>query len=242
MLKEYLAKVYRGSQAEFFAGITESLDRGERRFVVTANPETLMIGEARAEFDALLLRETTEIVPDGIGVVRGCEMLGYEMHGRVTGVELAAHLLQEAARLDKAVYLYGAKQEVLSALCEKLKGEYPSLRLVGAKNGYDHDENEVMADAAKSAPDVVLVALGIPRQELLIDRWLDRFESGVFVGVGGSFDVLSGKVQRAPALFVKLNLEWLWRILREPKRLKRFYDSNVKYISKVRRIRKQNQV
>ena len=238
MLNAYFEKVYKQDQSTFFASITEDLKAQNRRFVVTANPETLMIGEKNAEFDAVLLKESTTIVPDGIGVVKGAEMLGYEMHGRVTGVELCAHLFCAAHELGKSVYLYGAKQEVLSALCERLEREFPGAVVLGAKNGYDFDSDEVFEDICEKRPDVVLVALGIPRQELLIDRYLERFDKGIFVGVGGSFDVLSGKVSRAPKLFVKLNLEWLWRIVRDPKRIRRFYESNVKYLAKLRALKK----
>lgn len=238
MLKEYFEKLYTKDAETFFSEMGTALANGEKHFIVTANPETLMIGEKNAEFDRVLLKETTTIVPDGIGVVKAAESLGKRMHGRVTGVELSAHLLKEADRLQKSVYFYGAKQEVLSTLVEKLSKTHPNLTIVGAKNGYDHDRDAVMADAAEQKPDLVLVALGIPHQELLIDRHFDQFEKGIFIGVGGTFDVLSGTVKRAPRLFVKLNLEWLWRILRQPSRFARFYESNVKFISRVKAIRK----
>ena len=92
--------------------------------------------------------------------------------------------------------------------------------------------NEVLS---KEKPDIVLVALGIPLQEKLIYKHLNKFDKGIFVGVGGSFDVISGHKKRAPKIFIKLNLEWLYRILKEPKRLKRFYDSNVKFLFKVKK-------
>ena len=88
----------------------------------------------------------------------------------------------------------------------------------------------------KCKPDIVLVALGMPQQEELIYKYLDKFKKGIFVGVGGSFDVLSGTIKRAPKIFIKLNLEWLYRILKEPKRLKRFYNNNIKFILKIKKI------
>ena len=241
MLKEYFAKLYTGSDAEYHAKMRAALECGEKHFVVTANPETLMIGEKNADFDRVLCREEVTIVPDGIGVVKAAESLGRNMHGRVTGVELSAFLIEECAKQNKSVFLFGAKAEVLSALVEKLGKQYPSLVIAGAENGYVKDRDAVMERALAAKPDVMLVALGIPAQELLIDQFYDRFEKGVFVGVGGTFDVLSGTVRRAPKLFVKLNLEWLWRILRQPSRLRRFYDSNVRYLSKVKALRKEQQ-
>ena len=103
------------------------------------------------------------------------------------------------------------------------------------ENGYEKDKDKVFLDIVSKKPDIVLVALGIPLQEKLIYKYLDKFEKGIFVGVGGSFDVISGHKKRAPKVFIKLNLEWLYRIMKEPSRLKRFYDSNVKFIFKVRK-------
>ena len=96
---------------------------------------------------------------------------------------------------------------------------------------------KIALEGLKQKPDIILVAWGIPAQEKLIYKHLDKFDKGIFVGVGGSFDVISGHKKRAPKIFIKLNLEWLYRIIKEPKRLKRFYDSNVKFLFKVRRYR-----
>ena len=111
----------------------------------------------------------------------------------------------------------------------------PKLKIVGATNGYVVDKDGVFKEISKLKPDIVLVALGIPLQEKLIYKHLGKFDKGIFVGVGGSFDVISGHKKRAPKIFIKLNLEWLYRILKEPKRIKRFYDSNIKFMFKVRK-------
>ena len=91
-----------------------------------------------------------------------------------------------------------------------------------------------MEEIVKKEPDVILVALGTPHQELLIDKYYERASKGIFLGVGGSFDVLSGMKKRAPRIFIKCNMEWLYRIVSEPKRIGRFYKSNVRFIKKVR--------
>ena len=164
--------------------------------------------------------------------------IGIETHGRVTGVELAEHLLKEASRLKKRLWLYGARPEVSDALADVIARDYPGAVIAGRLDGYGHDSDEVFEKMASDDPDVVLVALGIPVQELLIHRHLGKFSKGVFVGVGGSFDVLSGTKKRAPAFFMKLNLEWLYRIVCEPKRIRRFYQSNVKFFSVLRKEKK----
>ena len=99
------------------------------------------------------------------------------------------------------------------------------------------DKDKVFREISKLNPDIILVALGIPIQEKLIYKHLNEFNKGIFVGVGGSFDVISGHKKRAPKIFVKLNLEWLYRIICEPKRIKRFYNNNVKFLLKVRKIK-----
>ena len=101
------------------------------------------------------------------------------------------------------------------------------------ENGYVEDKQKVFDEIEKLSPDLVLVALGIPAQELLINKNFEKFNKGIFIGVGGSFDVLSGTKKRAPKFFIKFHLEWLYRITTEPKRMKRFLDSNVKYLFKL---------
>ena len=120
-----------------------------------------------------------------------------------------------------------------------IKEKYPKAKLIGTSNGYIKDKDKVFEDIKQKNPDVVLVALGIPMQEKIIAKHYDEFSKGIFIGVGGSFDVISGSKRRAPKLFLKLNIEWLYRIVKEPKRLKRFWRSNVKYISKIRKEKKR---
>ena len=237
-VKAYFDHLFTGGQEAFFRKASDALEKEEKLFVVTANPETFMIGRDNPEFDALLKKEHTVIVPDGIGVVKAAGMLDIPLDGRITGVDFVTALFRMADEKKKKVYLYGAKPEVLDALVERLKREYPGIVLAGARDGYQNTDEEVFADMLETKPDIVLVALGIPRQELLIDRYYDQFGKGIFVGVGGSFDVLSGLKKRAPRFFVQCNLEWLYRIATEPKRLKRFYNGNIKFIFEIRREKK----
>ena len=234
---DYFNKIYRGSFADFQKELSEKLDREEKAFVITANPETLMIGQRDETYDAILRSADTTIVPDGIGVVKGANMLGIPLKGRITGVETVQGLFSLLNEKNRSLYLFGAKKEVLELLKAKLTADYPGIRLAGSCDGYAPDKDAVFEEIAALQPDVVLVAMGIPMQEKLISKHYHRFRKGIFIGVGGSFDVLSGSKKRAPAIFCKLNLEWLYRIACEPSRFKRFYDSNVKFIFHVRRMR-----
>ena len=236
MLKEYFDKLYSGSREDFFRLADEALDRARRLFVVTANPEVMMLAQADSEMDAVLCSDSATIIADGIGVVVAAHELGLKEVERIPGVELAAELLQRAGESGKRVYLYGAKEEIVQTLAQRIREQTPAVRLVGVRNGYGGDDEGVFADILEQQPDLVLVALGAGRQEKLIGRWITRFDKGVFIGVGGAFDVLSGQKQRAPELFLKLNLEWLYRITKEPKRLGRFARSNLRFFGQVRRI------
>lgn len=232
-IKEYLQRVYPGSAQEFTAQAASAMCDGKRMFIVTANPEILMFAEKDPAIRTVLTETADAITPDGISVVKAMHACGLPAKERITGVDLAENLLQTAGEKGLSVFLLGAKEEVVSTLVEKLKTRYPKLN-VQHENGYVPDKDAVFEKIAAQKPDLVLVALGCPAQERLIAKHLNRFEKGVFVGVGGSFDVLSGKKMRAPALFVKTNTEWLYRIAREPSRLKRFWQSNVKFLGKVK--------
>ena len=233
-IKEYLQRVFPGTAEEFCQKVGEALAAGRRLFVVTANPEILMHAGDSPEIRALLLDEETAVVPDGISVVKAMRLLGLPAKERITGVDLAEQLLKLAGQQGKSVYLLGAKEEVVSALAQKLKAHYPQME-IHYKNGYGKDKDADFREIEALQPDLVLVALGVPAQEKLIARHLERFSKGVFIGVGGSFDVLSGSKRRAPAVFVKTNTEWLYRILREPSRLGRFYRNNIKFLGQIRR-------
>lgn len=237
-MQKYFTKLYRGSFADFEKELERKLQTEEKAFVVTANPETLMIGQDNPAFDRVLSSDRTTIVPDGIGVVKAANLLGIPLRERITGVELVQSLFGMLHAQERSLFLFGAKKEVVDKLAERIRDQYPGIRLVGVRDGYIQDKDSVFEEIAAAQPDVTLVALGIPQQELLIDKFYDRFSKGIFIGVGGSFDVLSGTKKRAPAIFIKLNLEWLYRIASEPKRIKRFYNSNVRFLLKIKAIRK----
>lgn len=234
-MKELFDKLYNKSEESFYEILEKNLSQNKKTFIVTANPETFMMSEKDEEMRKLLLDNDTFLVPDGIGIVKAARMINYDVKERITGIDIANELLKLGNKQKKSIYLFGAKQEVIDSMEKVLKESYPNLNLVGMSNGYEKDKDKIFEKIVKTKPDIVLVALGIPLQEKLIYKHLDKFDKGIFVGVGGSFDVISGHKKRASKIFIKLNLEWLYRILKEPKRLKRFYDSNVKFIFKVRR-------
>lgn len=234
-MKKLFDKLYSKSAESFYNILNKNMKNEKRMFIVTANPETFMKSETDEELKKLLEDKETILVPDGIGIVKASRMIGYDIKERIAGIDIAVKLLELGNEEKKTAYLFGSKQEVIDSMNKVIKEKYPNLKVAGTTNGYVKDKDKVFDKIAKTKPDIVLVALGIPAQEKLIYKHLDKFDKGIFVGVGGSFDVISGHKKRAPKIFINLNLEWLYRIIKEPSRLKRFYDSNVKFMFKVRK-------
>lgn len=236
-MRKLFDKLYKKGAQSFYEILSDNLKNNMKTFVVTANPETFMISEKNEDVRKMLLDKETFMVPDGIGVLKAGKKIGYNIEERITGIDIANELLKFGNEQKKSIYLFGSKQEVIDSMKIVIKEQYPNLKLVGTSNGYVTDKDKVFDEIVKLEPDIVLVALGIPLQEMLIYKHLNRFKKGIFVGVGGSFDVMSGMKKRAPKIFIKLNLEWLYRIMKEPKRLKRFYDSNVKFLFRIKKYR-----
>lgn len=205
----------------FLEELMERIDHNKKSFVVTANPEIVMYAK-KDPFYMSLIKEADYIIADGIGIIKGSKILGTPIIERVAGYDLMLALLEEANIKGSRVYLLGAKEEVLQNTVKKVHELYPSINLVGARNGYfDFSDASVIESVQTTRPDMVFVAIGYPRQEQWIQQYLTTASKGLLMGVGGSFDVLSGKSKRAPKIFIQLNIEWLYRLIKQPFRLKR---------------------
>ena len=229
-MKKYINRLYKKDFNSYCNMIKNDLKNDKKRFIVTVNPETLMMSKKDEEVRRLLTNRAVSLVPDGIIVVKTSKWLKMPVKERITGIELMQELLNIANVNSYSMYLFGAKKDILTTLVKRIKEEYPHVNILGATDGYVKNKDAIMKKIIKLKPDICLVALGIPEQEKLILKYYDKAEKGIFMGVGGSFDVLSGCKKRAPRIFIKLNLEWLYRIIKEPKRLKRFYQYNLKYL------------
>lgn len=233
-MKELFEKIYKGSMDDFLNLTRKNLINNRKMFIVTANPETFMCSKKDNELKKMLLDKETTIVPDGIGIVKAGKSVGYNLKERIPGIEISYKLFEFGDELKKTLYLFGAKEDVIHSLRDVIEKKYPNIEIVGSSNGYIKDKDIVFKEIVKLSPDIIMVALGIPEQEKIIYHNLNKFRKGIFIGVGGTFDVISGKKKRAPKVFVKLNLEWLYRILKEPKRIKRFYKNNIKFLTEVK--------
>ena len=189
----------------------------------------------------MFVSDQTMITADGIGVVKARERLGLPVNGRVTGVELCSALFPEMDRKGLRLALFGAEESVLNALCAQLNDRYPRMKVVYAGHGYQtQPHREIMREIAQQKPDLILVALGSPAQERAVWENRDLLNHGVWIGVGGSFDVLSGFKKRAPEIFIRLNLEWLYRLAKEPKRIGRFIRSNLLFGIRLLRLKRRS--
>ena len=236
-MKRFFERLFKGTKEAFLEILKDHLLSEKRMFLITANPEAFMLGKTDPEMEKMLLDEEVTMAADAIGLVKGGKIVGVHLPERIPGVELAQGLMAYGHDYSKSIFLLGAKQEVIDALCAVIREKYPNLIICGAVNGYVGDKDAVFENMKKLVPDIVLVALGMPAQEKLIYKHFRDFRKGIFVGVGGSFDVLSGMKQRAPEFFIKHNLEWFYRIASEPSRFKRFYNGNVKFLFALRKER-----
>lgn len=242
-MRNIFDKVYKKAFLEFNELLNKLIEQNQKKVIVTANPETFIIANNNSFFYNNLLKDEVIIVPDGIGIVKGGKKLGYSINERLPGIEIVSNLLAMANQYsNKTLYLYGAKNEVIIDMKKYIENNYSNISIVGVKDGYNYNEEEVFKEIINLSPDIIMIGLGIPKQEELIFKYLEEFNKGIFIGVGGSFDVLSGHKKRAPKIFIKLNLEWLYRIIREPKRIKKFYQNNIKFIFLINKLKKDQKV
>lgn len=207
------------------AVIEDAWARGRGMHVVTLNAEMVVAAQQDAVLDRIV-RHAHLIVPDGAGVVWAVRLNGQEI-SRVPGIELAAGALARAAAGKQRVALLGGKPEVMENLLDILAQRYPGINIVASHHGYFtiDEQDEIIDEIASAEPQLLLVALGVPKQEYLIDQISSTLPHTVKIGVGGSFDVWTGNVKRAPVIMQKLSLEWLYRLCKEPWRASRIMSS-----------------
>lgn len=201
--------------------LSKHMNENQKGFVVTANPEIVMKTLEDTTYRQYI-NKANYVTADGIGVVKAAQILGQPLPERVAGYDLMRNLLSVLNESNRKLYMLGAQQDTIEKATKTVKREYPQINLVGYHNGFFNWEDQTIINEIKEKkPDLILVALGVPRQEKWIAENIDLVENGVFIGVGGSFDVLAGTVKRAPEVWQKLNLEWFYRLLKQPSRWRR---------------------
>ena len=198
----------------------ELLEREGFHYVVTPNPEMVMAAEKDPAFRDVL-NAADLVLPDGVGVVKAAALLGRPLKGRCPGIDFASTLMERLAGTGKGLFLLGAKPGVAEAAAERLGAKYPGLKLCGTHDGYFQNDGPVVEAVKASGAEVLFVCLGFPRQEFWMAQHGAATGVKLAVGLGGSLDVFAGVVERAPESWQKLGLEWLYRLLKEPKRIGR---------------------
>ena len=202
---------------EFKEDIRAKIQNNEKITIASANPE-IMLQSRKDEKLQQIINSATYAIPDGIGVVYASKILGGNIKERVTGIDLMYELCDLAVQSGLSVFLYGAKPGVAKKVAVKLQQQYPGITIAGYIDGYEQDKNKIINAINESKAKMVFVALGAPRQEYWIYENADKVCGLIFEGVGGSFDVISGNIKRAPMWIQNHGFEWLYRLIIEPTR------------------------
>jgi N-acetylglucosaminyldiphosphoundecaprenol N-acetyl-beta-D-mannosaminyltransferase len=203
--------------------LLEQLIRTEQRQqIITLNAE---IAYKATQDKSLqnIINSARLVTADGIGIVWAAKVMGYEIKERITGVDLLFNLCQLAVEKSWKFYLLGAAPGVADMAAQKLMEAYPGLQIVGTHHGYYKPEEmeKIIIDINRVQPDILLVGMGAPKQEYWIYENKSKLNASIMIGVGGSLDIAAGNKKRAPGFFIKMNLEWLYRLITEPSRIKR---------------------
>lgn len=193
--------------------------RRKPHLVATANAEMIMMAQQDKEL-ASILTAADVVVPDGAGVVWAARHQGLPMPERVAGFDLTQRLLALSAEKGYKVYMFGGAPGIADQARLAAEKKYPNLKIVGVRDGYfmETDVESIIDEIHSAQPDILLVALGVPKQEKWISQHKDILNVPLSMGVGGTFDVMAGAVTRAPLWMQRANLEWLYRLVSQPSR------------------------
>ncbi|WP_430885414.1 WecB/TagA/CpsF family glycosyltransferase [Fusibacter sp. JL216-2] len=207
--------------------------QGTFNAIYTPNPEIIMMAQEDQDLkDALL--DASLVIPDGIGVIYASRIHNLGLEERLPGIEFMERMLKFCNNTNGSIFILGGKPGIPEKACNKIKDKYPNIEIAGYHDGYfkDDDELRVVDKINEVKPDILFVALGCPKQEKWIYEHRKILNTKIAMGVGGSVDVWAGSSKRAPKIFIDLNLEWFYRLLREPSRIGRMM-SLPKFLIKV---------
>ena len=202
--------------------------------IISGNPEVLYRGLDDKVLFNNFISDDALIIPDGVGTQIAAKMLKTPVSEKIAGIEIMKEIITKCEEAGDSIYLVGAEEETLKTCVENLKKDHPKLIIAGYKNGFFDLDNcdELLADIKRKKPKVLFVAMGCPRQEKFIIKYFNELPVEIFMGVGGSFDVIADKVKRAPRWMINVGCEWAYRVAKEPWRIKRL-GSIPKFLLKV---------
>jgi N-acetylglucosaminyldiphosphoundecaprenol N-acetyl-beta-D-mannosaminyltransferase len=194
--------------------------KGEPGFIVAINPEKIMKASADEKL-RMLLNSAAIQIPDGIGVVYASKLNHGSIKSRVTGIDLMEKICEQASKKNYKIFMLGAKPGVAEQAASLLREKYKGLEIVGIMDGYFKEDHEAILKIKEKKPDILFVAMGSPKQEYWITSNMSEMNVPLCMGVGGSYDVICGNIERAPDFMCKMGLEWFYRLIKEPWRFKR---------------------
>lgn len=199
------------------------VDNFEKVNIISGNPEVLFNGLNNPILKDNFNDKNSIIIPDGVGTVLASKLLKNPVKEKIAGIDVVREVLIKANLEGRSIYLLGAKEEVLKKCVDNIKSEFPNLVISGFHNGFFDLNNcdDIVDDINKCNPWAIFVAMGSPRQEIFIEKIINSSNIHIFMGVGGVFDILAGELKRAPKWMISLGLEWLYRVIKEPFRIKR---------------------
>ncbi len=203
----------------------EFLNTEGNKYIVTPNSEMCIVAKEDEKFRNIL-NKADLIIPDGIGVVFASKLNKNKLKERVAGYDFVINFFEKHNKDKLKVYMLGSKPGVTDKAKINIENKYKNVEVVGHRDGYfkKDDEQKIVEEISKQQPDLLLVALGMNKQETFIYNYKDKLNSKISIGVGGAIDVLAGEVKRAPKIFIKLNLEWFYRLLKQPTRFFRMLN------------------
>ncbi|QFT90691.1 Putative N-acetylmannosaminyltransferase [Bacillus sp. THAF10] len=209
---------------EFVDHSVERINSNKKTVIVTANPEIITFANKNAWYEEVL-RSADYIIPDGVGIVMASKLFKTPLKERLTGFDFMEELLNVSNKQKYSIYLLGTKPNVIDLTAQNIKERFPDIEIAGYHHGYfeagGEDEKAILDKIRTEKPDIVLVGLGFPKQEKWIYDNIHQFDKGMFIGLGGCFNIWAGVTKRAPRLWRDLHLEWAYRIIKEPIRIKR---------------------
>ena len=211
------------TMAQSVEALEQRMLAGEQTFVVTANAEIIMMCQEDATYNDIISHQAELVLPDGAGAVWAGRHLGYKVPERVAGFDLYNHLLALSAEKGYKAYFFGGSPGIAEAAKTKSEELYPGVQIVGCHNGYftDADVPAIIEEINNSGAEMLFVALGAPKQEKWILAHRAELKPRILMGIGGSFDVLAGKMERAPKWMQDASLEWAFRLYKQPSRFMR---------------------
>lgn len=211
------------TMGEAVSVLEESITSGEQAFVVTANAEIIMMCQEDAGYKKIVSQDAQLVLPDGAGAVWAGRHLGYKVPERVAGFDLYCQLLDKAAQKGYKAFFFGGSPGIAEAAKAKSEELYPGVQVVGCRNGYFKEEESlaIIDEINASGADMLFAALGAPKQEKWLVRYREQLKPKILMGIGGSFDVFAGKMERAPKWMQDASLEWLFRLYKQPSRFMR---------------------